>query len=323
MATPVVDIHAHYFPESYLKIAADQGSRFGATLTEDPRGRVLRVGLMRAGPITPAYTDLDLRLKAMDAQGVTVQALSLTQPMVYWAQGEVGLRLAAAFNDAASAAHMAHPGRFVAFACLPLHEPALAAQELERAAKLPGMRGVYLGTTIGERELSDKAFFPVYERIEHLNLPIFLHPTQVIAHQRLQPFYLNNLLGNPFDTAVAASHLMFGGVLDAFPRLKVCLPHAGGALLGLIGRLDHGHTVRPECKHLPHPPSHYLRRFLYDTIAHSDQLLLAMIDTVGHDRVALGSDYCFDMGYERPVERVTRLKGLSQDQRTAILGGNV
>jgi aminocarboxymuconate-semialdehyde decarboxylase len=203
-----------------------------------------------------------------------------------------------------------------------MQEPKLALQELDRAAALPGIRGVYLGTNIRGRELSEPDFFLVYERMEALKLPLLLHPIDVVGAQRLAPFYLGNLLGNPFDSAVAAAHLIFGGVLDRFKRLTVCLPHAGGAFPYLVGRLSRGWKVRSECKHLHRPPSAYLRRFTYDTITHSPEALRYLIGLVGADRVMIGSDYCFDMGYQRPVQIVTRLRGLSTADKARILGGN-
>jgi aminocarboxymuconate-semialdehyde decarboxylase len=138
----------------------------------------------------------------------------------------------------------------------------------------------------------------------------------------LQSFYLRNLLGNPFDTAVAAAYLVFGGVLDRFPRLEVVLPHAGGALPYLAGRLGHGQRVRPEARNTALKPfREYLRRFHYDTISHDAELLRFLVSLVGADRVMLGSDYCFDMGYERPREIVANL-GLPLADQDKILNGN-
>ncbi len=320
---PAVDIHAHFFPEGYLKLIAEEGERFGIRFsTSDPRGPVIEIGSLRVGPLEPGYTDLDARKRDMDRQRIHIHALSLTVPMVYWADPKLGLRLARAVNDAMSQAHTAFPDRFVGLATLPMQEPKFALEEVDRAARLPGIRGVYLGTNIRGRELSDPGFFPLYQRLEALRLPLFLHPIDVLGAQRLAPYYLGNLLGNPFDNAVAAAHLIFGGVLDRFPRLQVCLPHAGGAFPYLVGRLRRGWKVRSDCQHLKRPPSAYLRRFTYDTISHSGEALRYLIGLVGADRVLLGSDYCFDMGYARPVQVVTGLRGLSRSDQARILGGN-
>lgn len=318
-----IDIHAHYYPESFLKLIAEEGAAFGATVSaSNPAGPLIDVGPLHAGPLARKFIDLDERVAEMDAQGVRVQALSLTQPMVDWAGGGLSQKLAEVFNDALAEAHQAYPERLVGFATLPLRDPALALAELERLAGLPAIKGVYLATRILDRELSDAAFFPVYERIEDLGLPVFLHPLEVIGMERLKPYFLANLLGNPFDTAVAAAHLIFGGVLDRFPKMVICLPHAGGAFPFLVGRLNHGWTVRAECRHLEHGPATYLNRFYYDTISHSSEALGYLVSQVGAERVMLGSDYCFDMGCARPVEVVSRHPALSAEDKVAILEGN-
>jgi aminocarboxymuconate-semialdehyde decarboxylase len=290
-------------------------------LRPGPNGPLIAVGQVAIGPITPHYHDLNLRLKAMDARGVTVHALSLMPPMVYWADGALGDRLARLVNDALAEASRAHPDRFVFLATLPMQDPEAAVNEVERAVTELGCRGIYLGTNIRGKELTDPSFVPVFERIHALSMPIFLHPLNVIGAQRLTNYYLHNLLGNPFDTAGAAANLIFSGLLDRFPKLQVCLPHAGGAFPYLIGRLNHGWKVRQECKTLKKPPSSYLRRFTYDTISHAPESLDYLIKLVGADRVMMGSDYCFDMGYERPVKIVTALK-LSRKDQEKILSGN-
>jgi aminocarboxymuconate-semialdehyde decarboxylase len=198
-------------------------------------------------------------------------------------------------------------------------DPDRAIDEINRVSKLRGVRGIYMGTNINNRDLDDPLFEPIFARIEALGLPIFLHPQQTIGGPRLSVFYLNNFLGNPFDTAIAACHLIFGGVLDRHPNLQINLPHAGGALLGLIGRIDHGWKVRPETKHLAQAPSTYLRRFTYDTISHSAPILNFIISQVGADRVLLGSDYCFDMGCARPLAVLDELK-ISDADRKLITG---
>jgi len=326
MAEPSgVDVHAHFFPERFIRIIEESGGVFGASVDRsNPKGPVLVVGGSRTAPLDARYWDLDLRLRAMNRQGVATQALSLTAPMVYWADGDTGARLAAAWNDGASAAHVAHPDRFVGCAMLPLQDQARALAELERAAALPGIRGVYMGTNVGGRELSDPALFPIFERAAALRLPVLLHPLRVVGGERLAPYYLTNFLGNPFDTAIAASHLVFGGVLDRIPKLTVCLPHAGGALPYVHGRLRHGQGVRPETKGVAKRPfSAYLRRFTYDIISHDPAALRYLIATVGADRVMLGTDFCFDMGVERPLAVIqAKAVGLGKKDQQRVIREN-
>ncbi len=314
-----VDTHAHWYPAEWLKLFKQDGPKEGATLEQSGSRYTIRTEKITNG-FDEEFVDLDLRLAGMDRQGVDVHALSLTAPMVNWASPAFGLALAQAYNDAASAAHLKHPGRFVGLAMLPMQAPELALKELERAAKLPGMRGLYLATNVNGADLDEKRFWDVYAKAEELGWTAFLHPVDTIGRERTTRYYLKNLIGNPYDTGVAAAHLIFGGVLDAFPKLEVNLPHAGGTMPGLIGRWDHGTKVRPELKHMKRLPSEYLRRFTYDTIGHSDQINLNLVRMVGADRILLGSDYCFDMGLADPIGTVERLHELTEAERDLILG---
>lgn len=316
-----IDIHAHWYPAEWLKLFERDGAAEGAQLERKGGAYVIRTERI-TNAFNEEFVDLGLRIAGMNRQGVDVHALSLTTPMVNWASPDFGLALAQAYNDAASAAHARHPDRFVGLAIVPMQAPELAVRELERAAKLPGTRGMYLATNINGTELDEKRYWDVYAKAEELALPIFLHPVDTIGRERTTRYHLKNLLGNPYDTGMAAASLIFGGVLDEFPRLEVNLPHAGGAFPGLIGRLDHGTKVRPELKHMKRLPSEYLRRFTYDTIGHSDRINLDLIRLVRADRVLLGSDYCFDMGLVDPVGAIERLDALTAAERDLILGRN-
>ena len=320
-----VDVHAHYFPERFVKAINEQGGPPGVSFDlSKPDGPVFVIGGGRI-PIDVTYWDLDKRIQRMNAQGVTTHALSLTTPFVYWALPERGAELARIVNDSMIEAHTAYPDRFVGCATLPIQAPDLAVKELDRLAGSRAIRGAYLPTSFAGKELSDASLFPIYEKCQALNLPLLLHPDQAAAAMganRLQRFYLANILGNPFDTTIAVSNLVFGGVMDRFPRLNIVLPHAGGAVPYLAGRLQHGQDVRPEVKDVAQRPfMEYLRRFHYDTITHSPQLLRFLVELVGVDRVMLGSDYCFDMGYERPREIIDGLK-LKPADRERIYAGN-
>jgi aminocarboxymuconate-semialdehyde decarboxylase len=322
---PVIDIHAHFYPQAYLDLLQECGyppdTVYSTADSRNPEAPGTRTYKLR----DRGFTDFEPRIAAMDREGVEIQALSLPPPDAFARDPGLLIRIARVFNDAANAAHCAHPDRFVGLATLPVHDPVHALAELERVASLPGMRGIAVGTRFVNRDLSDPDFFPLYERIAALGWPIFLHyaPLNVIGMtDRLTRFHLANLIGNTTETAIAAAHLIFGGVLDAFPALQVCLPHSGGVLPILIGRFDRGFEVRPECRHLPHPPSHYLRRFSYDTVCHSTAIMEFLIGLVGIERIVLGSDYCFDMGCDRPVAMVEELSGLDDAARRRILGGN-
>ena len=241
-----IDIHAHYYPQAYFDLFITEGQRFNAEFRMTEQGFFFRTSAESDGPLPTKFIDLKLRLADMDAQGVAVQALSLTDPMVYWADGELSHKLSMAWNDGAIAAHQAHPDRFVVLATLPMLDPDRAINELNRVSKLPGVRGIYMGTNIDNHDLDDPLFEPIFTRIEALGLPVFLHPlAPIVGGNRLQPYFLNRIVAYPFDTTIAACHLIFGGVMDRHPNLLVVLPHAGGVLPNLIGRLDHGWNVDP------------------------------------------------------------------------------
>ena len=318
-----VDVHAHWYPRAWLDLLSQHGPAEGIEWQEiEGKGPQFKAGYLWTGPCGPRYVDLDARLAAMDEQGVQVHALSLSQPMVYWASAQLANRLSCAFNDELARAHALHPQRLAGLATLPMQFPEMAVREAERAAKLPGVRGFYIATRVLDCELSDPKFFPVYERIAALGLPVFLHPVYVIGHERLTPHYLTNLLGNPFETAIAAAHLIFGGVLDHFPALTFVLPHAGGAFPWLVGRLNRGWEKRADLKHIQQAPVNYLRRFYYDTIGYSDSVTEYLVKNAGADRIMMGSDYCFPIAYEQPARNVTDNPLLTPAQQALILEGN-
>jgi aminocarboxymuconate-semialdehyde decarboxylase len=315
-----VDIHAHWYPQDWIRVFEKDGAAEGASIERRDGKYFLKVK-----HITNAFDErfvvVSERISEMDKRKIDVHCLSLTTPMVYWASPGLALALSQAFNDAAAAAHQKHPQRLLGMAMVPMQNPADALKELERAAKLPGMKGLYLATNINGEELDEKKFWDVYAKCEELGWPVFLHPVDTIGQDRTKKYYLKNLCGNPYDTGVAVAHLIFGGVMDRFPKLEVNLPHAGGTFPWLVGRWEHGRTVRPELKHMNNPVGSYLKRFTYDTIGHDDRINAALVRLVGADRVTLGSDYCFDMGLDDPLATVKRLN-LPKEETELIAGGN-
>ena len=318
----IIDVHAHWYPPEWVALMEREGEVNGAKIGRNQRGNVTASIPNLSVSFQPQYIDIATRLQAMDKAGVAMHALSLTQPMAFWAPPAFGLALCRTFNDACVAVHQTYPDRFVGLAMLPMQDVALAAQEFDRVAKLSGIRGIYMATHINGRNLDQKDFWPVYARCEERGFPILLHPVNPVGADRMGSYHLRNFIGNPTDTAIAAASLMFGGALDAFPRLDIVLPHAGGVVPILIGRWDHGATVRAEVKDLKHPPSHYLRRFHYDTVAHSAPILMNLARQVGADRLVAGTDFPADMSDVDPVRTVESLTALSTAERDLILRGN-
>lgn len=318
-----IDIHAHYIPQAFIDLIEKHGAAYGIEFRMvEGKGPQFKLGHLMTGPVGPRFKDLDTRLAAMDGQKLQAHAMSLSQPMVYWADRELSVRLTHVFNDSLVEAHEKHPARLYGLATLPMQFPDLAIAEVERAAKMPGIRGFYISTRVNDKELSDPAFFPVYERIEASGLPLFLHPVVVIDHERLSAHYLTNLLGNPFESAIAAAHLIFGGVLDRFPKMDIVLPHAGGAFPWLVWRLQRGYDTRADLKKMKKGPSEYLRHFYYDTIGYSDHVIDYLAKVIGTDRILMGSDYCFPIAYEQPVDIVEHHPHLDDAQKHAIVEAN-
>lgn len=323
-STSVIDTHAHWYPREFIALLQEGAAANGASMDRTADGHpvfalpdVLPKSVMRPSMIEP-----DLILKAMNKRRVDTYTLTLTNPMVYWATPDFGLKLSQTWNDASTAVHDAFPGRFIGTIMLPMQTPDLALRELNRAARLPGLRAVHMATHMNGKNLDEPEFWPVYARCEELGLPIFLHPLYPCGDDRMGRHFMRNLCGNPYETGLAAASLVLGGVMDAFPKLVVMLPQAGGTFPWLVGRFDRGHKVRKELKHMKRKPTTYLRRFYYDTITHHPAVLRYLIDLVGADRVVLGSDYDQDMQYERPVHFLEQVPGLSARERRMILSEN-
>ena len=319
-----VDTHAHWYPQEFIALLDRKAAANGGRMERDEKGVPVfsLPGVQPVSRMPPLMVEPELILKEMDQRGIETYVLSLTNPMVYWAPPAFGLELAQTWNDISSAVCVKHPDRFVGTIQLPMQAPEVAVRELERAARLAGLRAVYMATHVNGRNLDDKAFWPVYERCEGLGLPIFLHPLYPCGGDRIAKHFMRNLCGNPYENGLAAASLVLGGVMDAFPGLVVMLPQAGGIFPWLIGRFDRGVEVRKELAHMTQPPSAFLRRFYYDTVSHHPLIMKFLTELVGADRVVLGSDYNQDMGCERPVEFVEKIPGLTERERNLILREN-
>jgi aminocarboxymuconate-semialdehyde decarboxylase len=239
----------------------------------------------------------------------------------YQHEPALGLSCAALQNDEIAAEIRRHPGRFLGIGGVPLQAPELAAQELRRAITTLGLSGAMIGTHVRGRNLDDPALAPFWAEAERLGAFIFIHPHGGAGAERLGAYYLKNLVGLPFETTIAGASLVFGGVLERHPGLKICLSHGGGFLPYQAGRFRHGYEVRPEAKiNLESPPDQSIARLYYDTILHSKPTLEFLISSAGADHVLLGSDYPFDMGNLDCVARVAAL-AIPAQQRDLILGG--
>jgi len=196
-------------------------------------------------------------------------------------------------------------------------------KEIDRAINKLGLRGIEILSNINGRDLDVPELMPLYKEVETLDLPVFIHPGGKVGSERTKDYYLTNLVAYPFDTALAAAHLIFGGILDKCPNLKFCLAHGGGNLPYIRGRLEHGYQVRSESKAvIKQPPSHYFPLLYFDTITHFTPALEYLITSAGADKVLMGTDYPYDMADSQPVLTVQNLKNISEEDKQLVLGGN-
>jgi aminocarboxymuconate-semialdehyde decarboxylase len=275
--------------------------------------------------ILPALTDPALRIEALDRMGIDTQGLStFVSEYFYWAPGPRGAESARIQNDNLAAAAAAHPDRFVALgATVPLQDVDLAIAEMDRAVDQLGFKGLQIGGTVDGANLDELRFRPFWAAVEAKGVPVIIHPNGYPESQRLGDYFLVNCIGNPLETMVAATRLIFSGLFKEHPDLKVILLHGGGYLPFYASRADHTWKVRPETRsHIPdHPPSHYMRMLYFDTVVFQPLYLRHLVEVVGADHVLLGTDYPFDMSEADPVGLIADTEGLDNDDRAAIGGG--
>lgn len=321
------DVHAHCVPAGFLDALRREGDRYGVEVLDADAGSTVRVaGRVDLGPLRADFTDVAARLAAMDRAGVRTQLLSSWVDLTAYAlPAAAGVRYARLFNELLVETVAAYPDRFRALCTVPLQSPAEAAKELRHAVESLGAVGVEIATTVDGRELDDEALDPFWAAAADLGCLVLVHPYDALAGRGVSRYFLGNLVGNPAETTVAVAHLVFGGVLERFPELRVCVVHGGGFLPYQRGRLDRGYAAAAgrTATHLSRPPGEWLRRLYYDTVVHSPEVLAALIDFAGADHVVLGSDYPFEMGDPQPVTTVSAVPGLSDADRDLILRGNV
>lgn len=272
----------------------------------------------------PIISDPSARVADMDAMGVDLMALSPTPPPgFYKADRETAQKVAACQNEYVARVASDNRGRFIGLGMAQIHHAEDAAKELERAMKQLGHKGVFVAAHIAEHELSDPRFNPFWEAAEDLDALIFLHPMGFTEPRRLEPYFMTNVVGQPLETTLALAHLIFGGVLDRYPRLKVLAVHGGGFLPFYLGRFEQSFRERKECRvNISKPPKEYLKQVYFDTVVFEPEAVAYLVALVGADHVLMGSDRPYDMGDFNAVDLVRRTPGLTEAQQTAILGGN-
>lgn len=322
-----IDIHCHIAtPESRANVAPHarpEYEPYGYFMGEDSREHN-RLVLVPA--IQSVLNEAAPRIEHMDRMGVDIQGLStFVSEYFYWAPAKVAAEAARIQNDKMAQVVADYPDRFQIFgATVPLQDVDLAVAEMDRAVDELGAKGLQIGGTVDKHNLDEARFRPFWEAVAARGLPVIIHPNGFEESQRFSDYFLVNCIGNPLETMVAATRLIFSGLLEELPDLKLILLHGGGYLPFYCSRADHTWEVRPETRvRIPdHPPSYYMKRLWYDSLVFQPTYLRHLIEVVGVDRVMLGTDFPFDMAETDPLGVLAAVDGLTDEARAAIKGGN-
>ncbi|HYS15466.1 MAG TPA: amidohydrolase family protein [Candidatus Binatia bacterium] len=323
-----IDIHAHLMPQclwrtvdagrAWYGTRYEPGEGLGATVTNGRRSRVPNLKVR----FTP-----EERLRDMDAQSVDTQVVSIHTPLFgYHLEPAQGRQLARDVNDEIAEMTRHWPGRFAGLATLPLQDVRAAIDELERAVNVLGLKGAELDTVVNGATWDEPQFRPLFKAAEDMGAVLFFHPQPQhnLLFKDTDRFGVANSIGVIVEDALIVATLIFGGILDACPDLKVCIAHGGGPACFGMGRLDHGWQVRAEARrHIQKPPSAYQRRLYYDCVTDSEAGLRFLLDHVGADRVVLGSDWPFVGWHPSPVAWVQGLRSLTPEEKNKILWQNL
>jgi len=320
--TSTMDLHCHFIPPRLIERIETEGAAHSINVTD--KGTVSFAGRDATQAFPAGMLDLNERLVWMDGQDVDIQVLSAWMDFsAYVLDEDDGAWLARSLNELTAEAIAGRSDRFRGMAAVPLQAPETAASELRHSVSELGMVAVEIATSVADLELDDASLEPFWDAAEELDALVLVHPYASIGSERLHRYFLTNIVGNPAEETVAAAHLIYGGVLEKHPRLKICLTHGGGFLPYQIGRQDRGFAAKSglTAAHLGAAPSSFLERFYYDTVLHSGEALRFLTERVGVERVVLGSDYPFPMGDPEPVTTV-REAGLDAGDVEAILAAN-
>ena len=313
-----IDIHAHHYPLDYLQEVerlADRSSVRDQAWMGIIKGKV---------KTTPAMWNVDQRLAEMDSAGVDAQVLSLSIPNVYFGDRGACVALAQSTNDSLAAICKDHPGRFKAVASVPLPFVQESIDEMRRAIVQLGVHGLTLGSNVNGVPLNSPEFVPFYEEADRMGLAIFIHPMIPMGIEVLGEYDLAATAGFLLDTTVAATRMAYSGIFERCRNLKVIIPHLGGVFPYIMSRIDSAYRTRPECRlHISQPPTHYLRNLYIDSVNFHLPALRCALETVGVERLLLGSDHPFALGsMEKSIEAVKAL-GLSTEDEGRVFSGNV
>jgi aminocarboxymuconate-semialdehyde decarboxylase len=320
-----IDLHTHILPKAWPDLRRRYG--YGGFVQLEHHGpgcahMTIDGKLFRE--IEDNCWDPGRRLKDCRRHDVHVQVLSTVPVMFsYWAKPEHGYDLSRLLNDHIAEVVRQHPRHFAGLGTLPMQGPDFAVRELERCVRELGLSGVEVGSHVNDWNLDHPALFPVFQAARDLGAAVFVHPWDMLGRERMGKYWLPWLVGMPAETSLAICSLIFGGVLERLPGLRIAFAHGGGAFPGTLGRIEHGFRVRPDLCAVDNPnsPRGYLGKFYLDSLVHDADALRFLIKLVGADRIALGSDYPFPLGEQQPGQLIESLTELDEATRRRLLSG--
>ena len=322
-----IDIHTHILPKELPRFKDKYG--YGGFIHLDHhapcRARMMRDDGKFFREIESNCWDPAVRLAECDELGVNMQVLSTVPVMfTYWTKPDHGHDLAKFLNDHIAQIVHEHPKRFIGLGTLPMQKPELAIKELQRCVNELGLAGVQIGSHVNDWNLDAPELFDVFAAAAELQAAIFVHPWEMLGETRMPKYWLPWLVGMPAETSLAIASMIFGGVFERLPDLRVCFAHGGGSFSAIIGRIDHGFEARPDLCAVDNPitPSNYLGRFYVDSLVHSPQVLKLIMETFGEDKIALGTDYPFPLGEARPGELIQSMTDLTSETQKKLLYEN-
>lgn len=319
-----VDFHTHIIPEDIPNFVEKFGGERWPTLEKTCS---CGANIMVAGKVFREVTDQvwspEKRIKDMDAEGVDIQVLSpIPVTFSYWAEPEAAEEMSQIQNDFIAEKVKQYPNRFIGLGTVPLQDVEASIKEMDRCIHKLGLKGIEIGSNINGKNLDDPSFTAFFEMAEKWEVPLFVHPWETLGKERMPRHNFMYTVGMPSETALAAASLINGGVMEKFPRLKVCFAHGGGSFPYILPRLDQGWKVWPHLRLTSQPPSHYAKNFYFDSLNYDPLNLKYLVDRFGYDKIVMGSDYPFLLREIPPGKVIDDTVQLTEEQKQAILGKN-